>query len=89
MFPILAQSGGSTLMDAIKQFFTDAKSTLVYIAPIAIFLGFVGVGAMYALSAFPVLNQWKQQNPTAVTALIIGTCLMFAAGTFASLIVFS
>ncbi len=91
MFPILlAQSGGgSTLMDAIKQFFNDAKSTFSYIGPIAIFLGCVGVGIMFALGAFPVTAQWKAQNPTAISGLFIGIAIMLAAGTLASLIAFT
>ena len=87
--PLAQSGGGTTLIDAIKNFFNDAKSVMVYVAPICIFLGFVGVGAMYALSAFPMLNQWKAQNPTAVSALLIGTILMFAAATFSGLIAFS
>src|SRR5258708_36958143 len=89
MFPILAQTGGGgTLMDAIKQFFNDAKSTFSYIGPIAIFLGCVGVGIMFALGAFPVTAQWKAQNPTAISGLFIGIPIMLAAGTLASLIPF-
>ena len=88
--PILAQtSGGTTLMDSIKQFFNDAKSTLMYIGPICIFLGCVGVGAMFALSAFPVTAQWKAQNPNAISALFIGIAIMLFAGTAASLIAFT
>ena len=89
MFPVLAQAGGgATLMDSIKNFFNDAKTTFSYIGPIAIFIGCVGVGIMFALSAFPVTNQWKAQNPTAISALFIGIGIMLAAGTLASLIAF-
>jgi hypothetical protein len=89
LIPLAQSGGGTSLMDSIKQFFNDAKSTLSYVGPICIFIGCIGVGCMFALSAFPVTAQWKAQNPNAISALFIGIAIMIFAGTAASLIAFT
>ena len=88
---VVGQSGGggSPLQQAVQNFFGDFKSTMQFIAPIAVVIGCIGIGLMYVLSPLPVVSQWKQQNPTAFSALFIGIGILIAAGTVASLISFT
>jgi len=81
--------GGSPLQQDVQNFFTDFKTTMQFIAPIAVLIGCIGIGMMYVLSPVPVIAQWKQQNPTAFTALFIGIIILIAAGGIASLVSFT
>ena len=90
MGPILAQAGGgSTVQQAVQNFFTDFKTTMQFIAPLAVVCGCIAAGMMYVLSPIPVVAQWKQQNPTVFSALFIGIIILIAASTLASLIAFT
>ena len=81
--------GSSTVQQAVQNFFGDFKTTMQFIAPIAVVIGCIGIGLMYVLSPIPMVAQWKQQNPTAFSALFIGIFILIGAGTVASLISFA
>lgn len=67
-------------MDAIQQFVSDAEALLLAISGSLAVIGFLGVGAMYLLSAIPVVSEWKQSNPKAFSNVVIGMVLMIFAG---------
>ncbi len=66
----------------------DSRDTMQILAPIFLMLGILGVGAMYALSVFPVFSDWKQNNPKAITAIVIGVVCCIAATGVTGLIGF-
>jgi hypothetical protein len=68
-------------MDAIVTFFEQVESTMLLVAGSAAVIGFLGVGMMYALSAIPVVSQWKQDNPRAFGTTITGLLILAFAGT--------
>ncbi len=68
-------------MDAIVTFFEEVESTMLLIAGSAAVIGFLGVGMMYALSAIPLVAQWKQDNPRAFGTTVMGLLILAFAGT--------
>ncbi len=83
--------GGSlvSLSQTIEQWFTEAQSVAQLVAPMAAFLGFIGLGLMYMGSSWPIIGQWKQDNPRAANQVVVGLVFVIAASTIASLISFS
>lgn len=77
------------LKDAIMQLFNDARDIAQTVAPVAAVLGFIGVGIMYMGSGWPIIGDWKRDNPKAANALVIGLLFVVAASTVTSIIVFS
>ncbi|HPV05882.1 MAG TPA: hypothetical protein PLD57_02355 [Aggregatilineales bacterium] len=55
----------------------------------AAFLGMIGLGVMYMGSSWPIISQWKQDNPRAANQVVVGLLFVIAASTVASLISFS
>ena len=74
---------------AVEGFFTDLKSLLQVIAPIFAFLGVIGLGLMYLGSSFPVLGDWKKNNPQAASSVVMGLIFVLLASSVASLISFA
>ncbi|MDX2139537.1 MAG: hypothetical protein SF123_15740, partial [Chloroflexota bacterium] len=60
------------LSQAIQDLFTDIRDTAQIIAPIAAIVGFIGLGLMYLGSSWPIIGQWKQDNPRAANQVIVG-----------------
>ena len=77
------------LKDAITQIFTDAKDIAQVIAPIAAVLGFLGLGIMYMGSSWPIVGDWKRDNPKAANQVIMGLLFVIAASSITSIISFS
>ena len=48
-----------SLSQTIEQWFAEAQTVAQLVAPMAAFLGFVGVGVMYMGSSWPIIGQWK------------------------------
>ena len=69
------------LTDAIQQLFTDLQDIAQLIAPIAAVIGFLGLGLMYMGSSWPIIGDWKRDNPKAANQVVIGLLfVVFASG---------
>ena len=77
------------ISQTIEEWFAEAQSVAQLVAPMAAFLGFVGVGLMYMGSSWPIIGQWKQDNPRAANQVVIGLLFVIAASTLASFISFT
>ncbi len=77
------------LKDAITQLFTDAKDIAQVIAPIAAVLGFLGLGVMYMGSSWPIISDWKRDNPKAANQVVLGLLFVVAASSVTTIISFS
>ena len=77
------------ISQTIEQWFAEAQTVAQLVAPMAAFLGFVGVGLMYMGSSWPIIGQWKQDNPRAANQVVIGLLFVIAASTLASFISFT
>ena len=51
------------ISQTIEQWFAEAQAVAQLVAPMAAFLGFVGLGVMYMGSSFPIIGQWKHRAP--------------------------
>ena len=78
-----------SLSQTIEQWFSEAQAVAQLVAPMAAFLGFIGLGIMYMGSSFPIIGQWKQDNPRAANQVVVGLLFVIAASTVASLISFT
>jgi len=78
-----------SLSQTLEQWFTEAQAVAQIVAPMAAFLGFVGLGLMYMGSSWPIIGQWKQDNPRAANQVVMGLIFVIAASTVASLISFT
>jgi phage-related minor tail protein len=78
-----------SLKDAIQQLFNDAKDIAQLIAPIAAVLGFLGLGIMYMGSSWPLIGDWKRDNPKAANQVVLGLLFVIAAGSITTIISFS
>jgi phage-related minor tail protein len=78
-----------SLSQTIEAWFAEAQAVAQLVAPIAAFLGFIGLGVMYMGSSWPIIGQWKQDNPRAANHVVMGLVFVIAASTVASLISFA
>jgi len=78
-----------SLKDAIVQLFTDAKTIAQLIAPIAAVLGFLGLGLMYMGSSWPLIGDWKRDNPKAANQVVMGLLFVIAASSITTIISFA
>ena len=76
------------LSDAIQQLFTDVRSTAQIIAPIAAVVGFLGLGLMYMGSSWPIIGDWKKDNPKAANQVVMGLLFVIFASSVTTLITF-
>ena len=53
------------LATAVQDLFNDVQSVAQIIAPIAAVIGFLGLGLMYMGSSWPIIGDWKRDNPKA------------------------
>ena len=74
---------------AVETFFNDIQSLAQTIAPIFAFLGVLGLGLMYLGSSFPVISDWKRNNPQAASSITMGLVFVLLASSVASLISFT
>ena len=77
------------LSDAIQQLFTDVRSTAQVIAPIAAVVGFLGLGLMYMGSSWPIIGDWKKDNPKAANQVVVGLLFVIFASSVTTLITFT
>lgn len=77
------------LADAVQQLFGDVRTTAQVIAPIAAVIGFLGLGLMYMGSSWPLISDWKKDNPKAANQVVIGLLFVVFASSVTALITFS
>ncbi len=77
------------LKDAIQKLFTDAKDIAQLIAPLAAVLGFIGLGVMYMGSSWPLISDWKRDNPRAANQVVLGLIFIIVASSVTTIISFS
>jgi phage-related minor tail protein len=77
------------LTDAIQQLFTDLQDIAQLIAPIAAVIGFLGLGLMYMGSSWPIIGDWKRDNPKAANQVVIGLLFVVFASSVTALITFA
>jgi len=65
------------LSDFVQQLFNDIRDTAQLIAPIAAVIGFLGLDLLYMGSSWPIIGDWKKDNPKAANQVVIG--LLFAS----------
>ena len=77
------------LTDAIQQLVTDLQDIAQLIAPIAAVIGFLGLGLMYMGSSWPIIGDWKRDNPKAANQVVIGLLFVVFASSVTALITFA
>lgn len=76
------------LATAVADLFGDIQDTVQVIAPIAAIIGFVGLGIMYLGSSWPIIGDWKRDNPKAANNVVIGLGFVIFASSVTALITF-
>ena len=77
------------LSQAIQDLFNDIRDVAQIIAPIAAIIGFLGIGIMYMGSSWPIISDWKRDNPKAANQVVIGLLFVVFASSVTALISFS
>jgi phage-related minor tail protein len=77
------------LSTAIQDLFGDIQATAQLIAPIAAIIGFIGLGIMYMGSSWPLIGDWKRDNPKAANQVVIGLLFVVFASSVTALITFT
>ena len=76
------------LSDFVQQLFTDIRDVAQIIAPIAAVIGFLGLGLMYMGSSWPIIGDWKKDNPKAANQVVVGLLFVIFASSVTTLITF-
>lgn len=77
------------LSEFVQQLFTDIRDTAQLIAPIAAVIGFLGLGLLYMGSSWPIIGDWKKDNPKAANQVVIGLLFVIFASSVTTLITFT
>jgi hypothetical protein len=77
------------LAQAIQDLFTDILTTAQTIAPVVAVVGFIGLGIMYLGSSWPIIGDWKRDNPKASNYVIVGLLFVIFASSVTALITFA
>jgi phage-related minor tail protein len=77
------------LSTAIQDLFGDIQTTAQIIAPIAAIIGFIGLGVMYMGASWPLIGDWKRDNPKAANQVVIGLLFVVFASSVTALISFT
>ena len=76
------------LATAIEQFFVDVQTAAQTIAPLIAVIGFIGLGVMYMGSSWPLVGDWKKDNPKAANQVVMGLLFVIFASSVTTLITF-
>ena len=76
------------LTQLIENLFNEALAVAQLVAPLAAVIGFVGLGVMYLSSSWPILGDWKRDNPKAASQVVMGLLFIVFASTAATLVTF-
>jgi len=83
---------GAALVDlstAIQDLFGDIRDVAQIVAPIAAVIGFIGLGVMYVGSSWPLIGDWKKDNPKAANQVVVGLLFIVFASSVTALITFA
>lgn len=76
------------LSTAIEDLLTDVETAAQTIAPLVAVIGFIGLGVMYMGSSWPIVGDWKKDNPKAANQVVVGLLFVIFASSVATLISF-
>ena len=79
MNPILAQTNLSPLTTAINGVLGQVLTMFQTIAPEIFGISILCLGLMWQAQAIPGLKTWKEENPKAASALMLGALIMMCA----------
>ena len=77
------------LSQAIQDLFNDIRDAAQTIAPVIAIIGFIGLGIMYLGSSWPIIGDWKRDNPKAANYVVMGLVFVIFASSVTALITFS
>ena len=77
------------LSQAAQDLVNDIRDTAQIIAPIAAIIGFLGIGIMYMGSSWPLISDWKRDNPKDANQVVIGLLFVVFASSLTALITFA
>src|SRR5690554_5541216 len=77
------------LATAIEQLFGDVQTAAQTIAPLVAVIGFIGLGVMYMGSSWPIIGDWKKDNPKAANQVVVGLLFVIFASSVTTLISFT
>ncbi len=77
------------LSTAIQQLFGDVRDVAQIMAPISAVIGFIGLGIMYIGSSWPIISDWKRDNPKAANQVVVGLLFIVFASSVTTLITFT
>ena len=92
--PPIPDEVGPAVQDVTFQLSHDLSDTpqdlrdAVAFAPLAAVIGFVGLGVMYLSSSWPILGDWRKDNPKAASTVVVGLLFLLLAGSVTTLITF-
>ena len=72
----------------IEQLFGDVQAAAQTIAPLVAVVGFIGLGVMYMSSSWPIIGDWKKDNPKAANQVVMGLIFVIFASSVTTLITF-
>lgn len=72
----------------IEQLFGDVQAAAQTIAPLVAVVGFIGLGVMYMSSSWPIIGDWKKENPKAANQVVMGLIFVIFASSVTTLITF-
>ena len=73
----------------IEQLFGDVQTAAQTIAPLVAVIGFIGLGVMYMSSSWPIIGDWKKDNPKAANQVVVGLLFVIFASSVTTLISFA
>lgn len=76
--PVAAQ--GNDVAGQVEDFFADVEDVMMAVATSAAVIGFIGLAIMNLGSTFPIIAQWKQENPKAANQVVIGLIILIFVG---------
>jgi hypothetical protein len=86
--PISEETKPLGLAQFIETLFIDIQTAAQTIAPIAAVVGFLGLGLMYMGSSWPIIGDWKKDNPKAANQVVVGLFFVVFASSVTTLIGF-
>jgi phage-related minor tail protein len=64
----------------IEGFFTDLEGLLMLISGSLAVIGVIGLAILYLGSSWPLISDWKRDNPKAASQVTIGLLLLIFVG---------
>lgn len=77
------------LASAIEQVLGDIQGAAQTVAPLVAVIGFIGLGIMYMGSSWPIIGDWKKDNPKAANQVVVGLLFVIFASSVTTLISFA